>query len=185
MRKVITALFVSLDGVVESPHEWQFDLFDEVMEVEMDAFTEATDTVLLGRVTYEEWASYWPNAEEDEFATFINDTPKHVASTTLEGPLEWRNSTLVEGDVADEVAALKEQPGKDIAVCGSPTLVRSLLRSDLLDEITLMIHPVIAGSGKRLFEDGDDPKRLDLTGSKTTGTGVSILTYRPRREATS
>lgn len=181
MRKITAGLFISLDGVTESPNEWQFDNFDEDMAAEMTAFTDGTDTILLGRITYEEWAPYWPNSTDDSFAPFINDTPKHVVSTTLEEPLEWRNSTLVEGSLAEEISELKRRPGKNIAVAGSPTLVRSLLDHDLLDELTLMVHPVVVGSGKRLFEGGGDTKRLELADSKTTRTGVSILTYRPKK----
>jgi dihydrofolate reductase len=181
MRKTTAALFISLDGVTESPEEWQFDHFDDDMMAEMAAFTAGTDAILLGRVTYEEWAPYWPTSADEPFASFINDTPKHVVSTTLEKPLEWRNSTLVAGDLAEEISELKQRPGKNIAVAGSPTLVRSLFQNDLLDELTLMVHPVVAGGGKRLFEGGEDTKRLELSNSKTTRTGVSILTYRPRR----
>jgi dihydrofolate reductase len=100
-------------------------------------------------------------------------------STTLEEPLEWNNSTLIKGNVAEEIAALKRQPGKNIGVAGSPTLVENLLQDDLLDELELMVHPVVAGGGKRLFKDGRALKRLRLVGSKTTSTGVSILAYRP------
>ncbi|MGH3087449.1 MAG: dihydrofolate reductase family protein [Rubrobacteraceae bacterium] len=181
MRKTTAGLFISLDGVTESPDKWQFDSFDEDMAAELTAFEQETDTILLGRVTYEEWAPYWPNSTDEPFASFINDTPKHVVSTTLQKPLEWRNSTLVEGDVAEEIGKLKSQPGKNIAACGSPSLVRFLLQNDLLDELTLMIHPVVAGGGKRLFEDGGSVKRLELADSKTTRTGVSILKYRPKK----
>ncbi len=180
MRRVVARLFISLDGVTESPDQWQFDSFDEDMGAEVDAHTAATDAILLGRVTYEEWASYWPTSTDETFASFINDTPKHVVSTTLEEPLEWQNSTLIEGDLAEAIGDLKRRPGKNIAVEGSPTLVRSLLQNDLLDELALMVHPVVAGRGKRLFEDGGDLKRLKLVDSKTTGSGVAILTYEPR-----
>jgi dihydrofolate reductase len=181
MKKVVAGLFMSLDGVVESPDKWQFDSFDEDMGAEVDALIAETDTVLLGRTTYEEWASYWPATTEDlDFASYINDAPKYVVSTPLEEPLEWRNSTLIKGDVAEAIGELKSQPGKDIAVQGSPTLVRSLLQNDLLDKLKLMIHPVVVGGGKRLFEDGRAPKRLRLTDTKTTRTGVVILTYEPK-----
>ncbi|MBA2693676.1 MAG: dihydrofolate reductase family protein [Rubrobacter sp.] len=181
MRKTTAGLFISLDGVTESPNEWQFDHFDEGMAAEMTAFERETDTILLGRVTYEEWAPYWPTSTDEPFATFINETPKHVVSTTLEKPLEWSNSMLVEGNLAEEISELKQKPGKNIGVAGSPTLLRSLLLNDLLDELTLMVHPVVVGSGKRLFDGGGDTKRLELADSKTTRTGVSILTYRPKK----
>lgn len=184
MRKVVSGLFISLDGVVESPDQWQFDNFDEDMLAEMGAQIGAQDTVLLGRVTYQDWASYWPTATDEPYASFINNTPKVVVSTTLD-KVEWKNSTLVKANLADEIAQLKQQPGKNIGVSGSPTLVRSLLQYDLLDELILMVHPVIVGHGKRLFKDGGDLKRLKLVESKTTRTGVIILFYQPTQKASS
>ncbi|HEV7376875.1 MAG TPA: dihydrofolate reductase family protein [Pyrinomonadaceae bacterium] len=176
MRKVIAGLFITLDGVTESPNKWQFDNFDgDIMET-MNAHIAQEDDILLGRVTYQEWASYWPTSTDEPYASHINNTPKHVVSTTLD-KVEWKNSTLVKGDIAEEIARLKQQPGKNIGVAGSPTLVESLLQNDLLDELTLMIHPVVAGSGKRLFRDGRTLKRLKLVDSKTTSTGVLIITY--------
>ena len=177
MRKVVAGLFISLDGVTESPDQWQFDHFDEDMMATMGAHIAEVDTVLLGRVTYQEWAPYWPTSTDEPFASHINNTPKYVISTTLD-KVEWKNATLIKGNLAEEIARLKQQPGKNIAVEGSPTLVRSLLQNDLLDELTLMLHPVVAGSGKRLFKDGGDLKRLKLVDTKTTRTGVVILTYR-------
>ena len=178
MRKVVAGLFISLDGVVESPDQWQFDHFDEDMAAGMSAQLATQDAVLLGRVTYAEWASYWPTAADEPFASYINNVPKLVVSTTLK-KVEWKNSTLIKGDLAEAIARLKQQPGKSIGVAGSPTLVRSLLNSGLLDELILMIHPVIVGKGKRLFQDGDALKRLKLVNSKTTRTGVLIVTYQP------
>jgi dihydrofolate reductase len=179
MRKVSAGLFISLDGVTESPDQWQFDHFDDGMMTALGEYLAATDTVLLGRVTYQEWASYWPTSTDEPFASFINNTPKFVVSTTLD-TVEWQNSTLIKGNLAEVITKLKQQPGKNIGVTGSPTLVRSLLQSDLLDELTLMIHPVVAGRGKRLFKDEDDQKRLKLVDNKTTSTGVAILNFRPR-----
>jgi len=179
MRKVVAGLFISLDGVTESPDKWQFEHFNDEMMAGMAAHVAGTDTVLLGRVTYQEWASYWPMSTDEPFASFINSTPKYVISTTLEEPLEWQNSTLIRGNVAEAITELKQQPGKNIAVEGSSTLAESLLQYDLLDELTLMVHPVVAGSGKRLFRDGGALKRMQQVDSKTTGTGVAILTYRP------
>ena len=181
MRKVVSGLFISLDGVVESPDQWQFDNFDEDMLAEMGSVIATQDTVLLGRVTYQDWASYWPTATDEPYASFINNTPKYVASTTLD-KVEWGNRDnvkLIKGNLAQEIAKLKQQPGKDIGVSGSPTLVRTLLQSDLLDELQLQVHPVVAGRGKRLFQDGDELKRLKLVNSKMTRTGVAILTYQP------
>jgi dihydrofolate reductase len=141
----------------------------------------AADAMLLGRVTYQEFAAFWPyqNSAEQPFTDYLNNTPKYVVSTTLEEPLEWQNSTLIKDNVAEAVANLKQQPGKDIGIVGSGTLVRSLLRDGLLDELGLMVHPIVLGSGKRLFEEGGDQKALDLVDSKTFSTGVLNLTYRP------
>ncbi len=182
MRKVVSGLFISLDGVVESPDQWQFDTFDEDMAAGMQAVLDRQDAMLLGRVTYEAWAPYWPTSKDEPFATWINSTPKYVVSKTLER-VDWQNSTLVNGNLAQTVNALKQQPGKDIGVGGSPTLVHSLLAQDLLDELILMIHPVVVGQGKRLFKDGDGLRRLKLTGSQTTRTGVIIATYQPGARA--
>lgn len=185
MRKVISGLFISLDGVTESPDQWQFDNFDEDMMAALSAHIAAEDAILLGRVTYEEWAPYWPTSTDEPYASHINNTPKYVVSTTLEqvGWGDYDTVKLVKGDPAQEIARLKAQPGRNIGVSGSPTLVRSLLQADLLDELTLMVHPVLAGRGKRLFQDGGDLKRLQLVASKTTRTGVALLTYQPRRDA--
>jgi dihydrofolate reductase len=184
MRKVTSGLFISLDGVTESPDQWQFDHFDEDMGAALTSYLAETDTILLGRVTYQEWAPYWStytDGPDAAFAGFINNSPKYVVSTTLD-QVDWQNSTLIKGNLAHEIAKLKQQPGKNIGVTGSPTLVRSLLQNDLLDELTLMVHPVVAGHGKRLFQDGSDLKRLELVDSKTTRTGVAILTYQPRQQ---
>ncbi|MCX6049196.1 MAG: dihydrofolate reductase family protein [Chloroflexi bacterium] len=183
MRKVVAGLFITLDGVTEAPYLWQFDNFDEDMMASMGAFITETDTILLGRVTYAEWAPYWPTSTDEPFASFINNTPKYVVSTTLD-QVEWGQfdkPTLIKGKLDQEIAKLKEQPGKRISVTGSPTLVDSLLQADLLDELTLMVHPVVAGSGKRLFKEGGALKRLTLVDSKTTRTGVSLLTFQPRK----
>lgn len=179
MRKVVSGLFISLDGVTEAPYKWQFDNFDQEMEAEMAAMLAQTDTVLMGRVTYQEWASYWPTATDEPFATFINQTPKYVVSNTLD-KVEWQNSTLLKGNLTEEITRLKQQPGKNITVTGSPGLVESLIQNDLLDELVLTLHPVIAGGGKRLFKEESSLKRMKLVSAKTTSTGVAILTYQPR-----
>jgi len=181
MRKVTAGLFVSLDGVTESPEKWQPPYFNDEMGEAVGAAMAAADAMLLGRVTYEEFASYWPgvSSEDQPFADHMNNTPKYVVSRTLEEPLEWNNSTLIKGNVAEEISRLKRQPGKDIGITGSVTLVQSLLQEDLLDELGLMIHPIVLGSGKRLFEDGGDQKALELVDSKTFSTGVLYLTYQP------
>ena len=181
MRKVVAGLFISLDGVTQSPDKWQFDHFDAEIMAAMGAHIAEEDAVLLGRVTYQEWASYWPTSTDEPYASHINNTPKYVVSTTLER-VEWKNSTLIKGNLGEEIARLKERPGKNIGVAGSPTLVRSLLQDGLLDELTLMIHPVVVGRGKRLFKEEGDLKRLRLADSKTTSTGVLIATFRPNKE---
>jgi dihydrofolate reductase len=181
MRKVVASEFVSLDGVVESPDKWHFPYFNDQMGDAIGAAMAASDAMLMGRVLYEEWAAFWPNQDPDEnpVAAQMNGVRKYVVSTTLEEPLEWENSTLIGDDVAEEISRLKEQPGKDISISGSPTLVRSLLQGDLLDELRLMLHPIVVGSGKRLFEDGGDEKALQLVDSETFNTGVLYLTYQP------
>jgi dihydrofolate reductase len=181
MRKVIALELVSVDGVMEKPEEWSFSYSnDEMAEANASGMADS-DAMLLGRVTYEEFASYWPyqNTADQPFTDYLNDTPKYVVSTTLEEPLEWQNSTLIKGNIAEEIVRLKQQPGKDIGIVGSATLVRWLLADDLLDELRLMVHPVVLGGGKRLFEGGGGRKALELVDSKAFGTGVLYLTYRP------
>ncbi|MFB6893058.1 dihydrofolate reductase family protein [Kitasatospora sp. NPDC056327] len=184
MRKVVSSPFISLDGVVQSPNEWQF-AFDEEMAEALGQALETADTILLGRVTFTEWAGYWPTVtggEDAGFAKWINETPKYVFSSTLDDVDDWANSTLVEGDLATAIGELKAGEGKDITVAGSPTLVRSLLEQDLLDELVLLIHPVVAGEGRRkLFADDSALKKLELVGARPTSSGVIIATYRPVR----
>ena len=180
MRSVTVGLFVSLDGVTESPESWQLPYFNDEMGEIIGAAMAAADAMLLGRVTYQEFASYWPGvrSEDQPFADYMNNTPKYVVSTTLDN-VEWNNSTLIKGNVVEEIAKLKQQPGKNIGITGSTTLVQSLLQNNLLDELGLMIHPVVLGSGKRLFKAGGDQKALKLVESKTFSTGVLYLTYQP------
>jgi len=181
MRKVNAGLFITLDGVTESPDKWQFDNFDDDMMAALEAHIDAEDTILLGRVTYQDWTPFWPTSTDQPYASHINNTPKYVVSTTLD-TVEWGtwgNISLLKGNLAEAIAKLKQQPGRNIGVSGSPTLVRSMLQADLLDELTLMIHPVVVGSGKRLFGEGDGLKRLKLVDTKTTKSGVSVLTYQP------
>ena len=181
MRKVVASEFVSLDGVMESPDKWHFPYFNDEMGEAIGSAMARADALLLGRVTYEEWTAYWPyqSSDESEISGYMNDTPKYVVSTTMEEPLEWKNSTLIGENVAEEIANLKQQPGKDISISRTGTPVRSLLREDVLDELRLMVHPVVVGEGKRLFDDGGDKKALELVDSKTFVTGVLYLTYRP------
>lgn len=179
MRKVVSGLFIALDGVAEAPNLWQFE-FDPEMEASMGEQLAGGDCVLLGRVTYQEWVNFWPTSTIEPFATFINTTPKYVVSTTLDKVAwgQYDNITLIKGNLADEINTLKQQPGKNILVSGSPTLVESLLHDGLLDELILLVHPVVAGQGKRLFKDGRPLQRLTLVDAKTTSSGVAILTYR-------
>jgi len=181
MRKVVATELVSIDGVMESPEEWAFSYSNDEMEEANASGMAASDAMLLGRVTYQEFASYWPyqNSADQPYTDYLNNTPKYVVSTTLEELVEWQNSTLIKGNVAEEITKLKQQPGKDIGIVGSGTLVRSLLRNDLLDELSLMIHPIVVGNGRRLFKEGGDQKALELVDSKTFGTGVVYLTYQP------
>jgi dihydrofolate reductase len=153
------------------------------MGASISALSAEEDTILFGRVTYQAFASFWPTSTDEPFASHINNTPKYVVSTTLDEVEwgKWDKPTLIKTNVAKAIGKLKQQPGKTIGVSGSPTLVRSLLQDDLLDQLTLMIHPVIVGSGKRLFTDGSDLKKLQLVDSKVTGTGVVILTYQPAK----
>src|SRR5215213_7694189 len=183
MRKVVVSEFVSLDGVIEDPR-WTFRFMSEEREDFKFDELSASDALLLGRVTYEGFAAAWPRMTESagEYADMMNGYPKYVVSTTLEEPLEWNNSTLIKGNVAEEVSRLKQEPGKDILVFGSGVLVNALMRHDLIDEYRLMVFPVVLGSGKRLFGDGDDTKVLRLIETKTFGSGVAVLYYRPAVE---
>jgi dihydrofolate reductase len=180
MRKLTASFFISLDGVVEAPDKWHFPYFNDEMGAAVGEAIAATDSMLIGRRTYEEWAAYWPQQDpaSDPFVSIMNETPKYVASTTLD-TVEWQNSTLLEGDLAEAVNALKAQPGKNIGMSGSATLVRSLLEAGVLDELRLLVHPLVVGTGAKLFPDGAAPVNLELVDSRTFSTGVLDLTYRP------
>jgi dihydrofolate reductase len=183
VRKLIVSEFVSLDGVVESP-AWTFQF--ESADRDQYKFDElaAVDALLLGRATYEGFAAAWPQMEEQtgEYGAWMNGYPKHVVSTTLEEPLEWNNSSLIKGDLAEEVTRLKQQEGKDILIFGSADLVNSLMQLGLVDEYRLMIFPLVVGSGKRLFGEGDT-KTLKLVGTRTFDSGAVVLTYEPAEDA--
>jgi dihydrofolate reductase len=181
MRKVVAAEFLSLDGVMESPDKWHFPYFNEEMGQAVEEGFAAADAMLMGRVNYEEWAAFWPgqDPEVNPMAAQMNSMQKYVVSTTLEEPLSWQNSTLIGEDVGEEIGRLKQGEGGDIVISGSGALVRSLLQYGLLDELKLMIHPVVMGGGKRLFEDFGEHKALELVDSQTFATGVVYLTYRP------
>ncbi len=178
MRKVVAGLAITLDGVVEGPAEGWL-MFNDEMAGLIAAGTAKSDAVLLGRRTYLDFAQRWPNlGSEVPMADFMNNTTKYVVSKTL-GPLEWANSVLLTGDLATETAKLKAQPGKDIQIPGSPRIVRSLLRDGLLDELSLMIHPLVLGSGFRLLDGISDRLNLELTDSRALRNGVLYATYRP------
>lgn len=176
MRKIVAGLAVTLDGVVDSPSgNWM--MFNDEMQEIIDAGVAEADAILLGRRTYLEFAAMWPRLGGDvPMADFMNGTPKYVASSTLRN-LDWAGSTLLTGDLATELTDLKRRPGKNIQVPGSPRLVRSLLADGLLDELSLMIHPVVLGTGARLFDGQADRMDLKLQDSRTLGTGVISATY--------
>ena len=179
MRKVVASELVSLDGIMEKPEQWAFSYSNDEMAEANASGMANSDAMLLGRATYEEFAAFWPYQDRTEqpYTDYLNNIPKYVVSRTLDEPLEWQNSSLIKGDVAEEVSRLKEQPGKDIGIVGSGALVRWLLRENLLDELSLMVHPIVLGRGKHLFGEGGDQKALELVESKTFSTGVVHLTY--------
>jgi dihydrofolate reductase len=188
--RIIATEFMSVDGVVEAPGggedfkhggwSFEFDRGEEGDKFKLDE-TLSSEALLLGRVTYEGFAAAWPS-RDGEFADKFNTMPKYVVSSTLEEP-EWNNTTVLKGDLADEVANLKQQHEGDIVVHGSPSLVQALLERDLVDELRLMVFPVALGSGKRLFGETSDKKPLQLADSKIVGNGVAILVYQRAGEA--
>ena len=186
MGRIVVTEFVSLDGVVEDPGGaedfkyggWSFEVSrgDEGDKFKLDEAL-SSEALLLGRVTYEGFAKAWPS-REGEFADKFNSMPKYVVSSTLEDP-EWNNSTVLKGDLAEEVTKLKQEQDGEIVVHGSATLAQALLEEDLVDELRLMVYPVVLGTGKRLFGETSDKKPLRLVDSKVVGDGVTILTYEP------
>ena len=189
MGRIVVTEFVSLDGVMEDPGGaedfeyggWTF----EIDRGEGDKFkldeTLSSEALLLGRKTYEGFAAAWPSrTDEVGFADKFNSMPKYVVSSTLENP-EWNNTTVLKGDPVEEVSKLRQRPGGDIVVHGSAQLVQTLLEHDLVDELRLMIYPVVLGTGKRLFGETSDKRRLRLTDSKTVGDGITICIYEPAR----
>ena len=189
MGRIVVTEFVSLDGVMEDPGGsenfkyggWTFEISrgDEGEKFKLDeAF--GADALLLGRVTYQGFADAWPS-RSGEFADKFNTMPKYVVSTSMDDA-EWSNSTVLEGDLAKAVADVKQKHDGDIVVHGSAQLAQELLEQDLVDELRLMVFPVVLGSGKRLFGETSDKKPLQLVDSKTVGDGVAILVYRPERD---
>jgi dihydrofolate reductase len=198
MRRILVVENVTLDGVMQAPGSpdedtsggfrhggWALPYMDDVIGREMSKGMGATE-LLFGRRTYEQFYSYWPTAPQpNPFTEVLNNTQKYVVSTTLSEPLPWINSTLVAGEAGEGVAKLKQQPGRDLVVLGSGELVRSLMSRGLIDEYTLLIHPLVLGSGRRLFREETSMARLRLTSSVVTTTGVVIATYQPADSAES
>jgi len=191
-RRIVVFTSLTLDGVMQAPARpdedvrggfqhggWAVPYSDASMAAAAGESMATTEGLILGRRTYEDFYSVWPNRTDNPYTEVLNNAQKYVASRTLKEPLPWVNSTLLKGDAAQAVAGLKEQPGKDLVILGSGELVRSLMRSNLIDRYILLIHPLVLGSGKRLFPDGGSPAPLRLIDSKTTTTGVVIATYVP------
>ena len=186
MGRIVVTEFVSLDGVMEAPGGgedfehggWSFEIErgEEGDKFKLDETLDA-DALLLGRTTYEGFAAAWPS-RDDEFADKFNNMPKYVVSSTLDDP-GWNNSTVLKGDIVEEVSKLREEPSGDIVVHGSAQLAQALLEHDLVDELRLMVFPIVLGKGKRLFGDTSDKKRLRLADSRMVGDGVAILVYEP------
>ena len=192
MRRIIVFNSLSLDGVMQAPGRpdedrrggfqyggWALPYSDPAMGKAVGESMATTGGLLFGRRTYEDFFKVWPNQTDNPFTEVLNNTQKYVASTSLKEPLPWANSTLLSGDAADAVAKLKEGAGKDLVILGSGELIRSLLPRNLIDEYVLLIHPLVLGSGQRLFPDGGPVVALRLIDSKPTGTGVVIATYQP------
>ncbi|HUR07812.1 MAG TPA: dihydrofolate reductase family protein [Nonomuraea sp.] len=179
MSKIVSLVYLSLDGVMERP-AWTGPYFNEEHAKFAHGQLFASDALLLGRVTYEGMAAAWPHMEESEgeFAVRMNTIPKYVVSTTLDAA-EWNNTTIVRGDLATEIAKLKEQHTGDILIYASGDLINSLIKLGLLDELKLWLHPVIVGSGKRLFPEGLDATSWRLATTAAFSTGTMILDYRP------
>lgn len=191
MRKIIAALFITLDGVVEAPGSddttlpekrgWSMPFTsDEVGQV-IGAGMANSDAMLLGRTTYESFAAYWPNVPADNpFGQFMNNQTKYVVSSTLD-KAEWKNSHLIKGDVTAELKALKQQPGKDMNIVGSGTLTRSLIEADLVDELQLMLCPVVLGVGKRLFDEAHFTKSMEVLEVRSFDSGMIYLRLQPEK----
>ena len=195
MRKVVVFTSVTLDGVMQGPGRpdedtrdgfrhggWALPFSDEVMGRVVAERMVGAGSLVLGRRTYQDFYGFWPRQTDNPFTEVLDNTCKYVASTTLAEPLAWRNSTLLAGDATEAVAALKREPGKDLTVLGSGELVQSLRRRDLVDEYVLLIHPLVLGTGRRLFPDGGGAARLRLTSSVATAAGVVIATYQSENQ---
>lgn len=180
-RNLIVSEFLTLDGIMEAPDEWSFQFFSEEQQAYKHDELFASGALVLGRTTYESFAEAWPDrTDETGFADRMNSLPKYVVSTSLE-EAEWSNSTIIDGDVAEEVAELKKEDGQDILVNGSGELVDALVEHDLVDEYRLMVHPVVQGSGKRLFAGANEPTTMRLVDTEAFSSGVVVLTYEPSK----
>jgi dihydrofolate reductase len=177
MRKIKSNFFISLDGVVESPDQWHFPYFDDEMGNAVGAGFATTDAILMGRVLYDEWAAYWPEHADEPFGDVMNSMKKYVISNSLK-TADWQNSEVISGDVAGQLAAIKASDGGDITMSGSATTVRWLLRHGLVDELNLLVHPIIVGGGRaRLFPPDEESLPLKLTNAEIFKSGVLNLTY--------
>jgi dihydrofolate reductase len=183
MRRIKSNFFISLDGVVESPDQWHFPYFDDDMGAAVGGAFQTTDAILMGRVLYEEWSAYWPEHANEPFGDVINPIKKYVVSGSLQSA-EWENTELLNGDVAARLREIKAQDGGDISMSGSATTVRWLLREGLLDELNLLVHPIVAGEGrKRLFPEDEPALPLKLNSAQTFKSGVLNLSYSRATEA--
>ena len=181
MRKIKSNCFISLDGVVESPDKWHFPYFDDEMGAAVGAGFATADAMLMGRVLYDEWAAYWPEHADEPFGDVMNSMKKYVVSNSLESA-EWQNSELISGDVAQKLSEIKAREGGDIAMSGSATTVRWLLRAGLLDELNLLVHPIAVGDGlTRLFPPDEPTIPLQLLSAQTFKSGVLNLSYAPAK----
>ena len=194
MSKIIAFTSITLDGVMQAPGRpdedtrggfehggWAVPYSDEAMGKISTESMAGTGALLFGRRTYEDFYGFWPHQTDNPYTDVLNESKKYVASRSLDEPPPWKNSTLLEGDAADAVAKLKEEPGKDIVILGSGALVRSLMPRGLIDRFVLLIHPLVLGTGQRLFADDGSDSRLKLTDTKTTPKGVLIATYETAR----
>jgi dihydrofolate reductase len=177
MGKIISNFFISLDGVVQAPNEWHFPYWSDEMGDVVGAGFETTKAMLMGRVLYDEWAAYWPTSTDEPVASLFNDMPKYVVSNSLT-EADWNNTSVIGGDVAAGIRALKDSVEGDIAMSGSATTVRWLLANGLLDELRLLVHPLVVGAGQRLFEHGPN-HALQLVKGETIANGVLNLAYAP------
>jgi dihydrofolate reductase len=182
MRTITASYFISLDGVVDAPQEWHFPYAGPELMSVVDEATEGVDALLLGRKTFEEWKAFWPDQSGFPMADFINGTHKYVVTNTRTD-LGWTPSSVVSGDVIARIADLKTHDGGRIAINGSGTLTGHLLRAGLVDELHLLVHPLMVGTGKHLFQDGGAPVALRLTDQRTFSTGVTYQIFKPAAAA--